>query len=239
MISILPEDICSLLQEYLLQSQWKQFIKSSRCLFSKWKSKLIYRLKDKYSKEYYFNENNFRDRFLSLTEINPREKLVLIFISPLFAKVNTTVTENLHGLLLLWNANSLQSLNGLSSLTRLTLDGCQATDFSCLGTVRYPDLSDNLGVTTAGGLGNVYDLNLSFCKNLIDTSDLGQNHYALSLSYCPKIREVDHLKNVRYCLDLSGNPLIENITALAEIPNLRIATAQVYELFHRSQRIAN
>jgi hypothetical protein len=221
MISILPEDIVSLLQEYLLQYQWKQFIKSSRCLFSKWKSKLIYRLKDKYSREYYFNENGFREQFLSTVEIDPKEKLVLSFISPLFAEANTAVVANLRGVNLL-NAYFFRSIESLSSLTSLTLNGCHVNDFACLGTVRYLDLSGNIGLTSAKGLGNVYHLDLSECEHLVDISELGQNHYFLNLSFCHKIIKVNHLKNVHHTLILSSNLLIEDISELGNIPRLNI-----------------
>jgi Leucine-rich repeat (LRR) protein len=95
------------------------------------------------------------------------------------------------------------------------------------------DLSCCHHLTQASSLGNVYNLNLSLCKNLEDIQDLGgPRQRILNLSSCRKIKHVNHLKNL-YILDLSFCTSVDDVSELGNIHGLNLASCSAIRDFSK------
>ena len=79
----------------------------------------------------------------------------------------------------------------------------------------------NITDAKLSALGNVYNLNLSFCDNITDVSKLG-HVYNLNLSYCDKITEVYKLDKV-YNLNFSYCNNITDVSALGNVHTLNLS----------------
>jgi hypothetical protein len=201
------------------------------------KAKFYWKLNQEYSVKYY-SHIRFEKKLNSLyTE--PKSQMSLRL--PKFTKLtDVSFLRNMHAIDFS-GSHKLSGVNALGGVHTLNLRNCigvadnphnviindgvrQYTgpiDITTLGNVVQLNLSYCDGVRDVSFLGNVYDLNLSYCINLVDVWALGNVH-TLNLRNCPSVQNVSALINV-HTLDLCNCNGIKDISDLVSVRILKLS----------------
>ena len=156
-VKMLPYDILSLISEYA------NFIPVNKGLYKHKLDNYVYRLKKKYSLEYYEKKIKIDCKFICLN-LSGCQNITAVSALGNIINLNLSYCEN------------ITSVSALGNVEILNLSCCpNITDVSALGNVKELDLSQCQHITDVSALGNVIEyLDLSFCVNITDVSALGK-----------------------------------------------------------------
>jgi len=237
--TIFTEYIIQELKDYINIKEFNYLIGSSRH-FKEYKKKFLYwKFNQKYSFKYYSDIDFFN--YINNEIIVCGNKQLSLKIRNLDDIVDVNHLGNVHSLDLSSCKNITdEGIKNLGKIYKLNLSSCyNITDVNHLRDVHTLILSSCYGITDEGikhldkvfnldlcntrirnisNLGNVYNLNLRLCVNILDFSSLGNNHI-LNLSNT-NIQNVNNLGNVHKLILWDCNKVSEGISHLGNVHTL-------------------